>query len=73
VATRQSDEGFERKRSRGIGTGERIIRTVERPSHVAKNRLNLPDEMPLEWSAYAQHLTDREAATSKPAKGKGGK
>lgn len=72
VVTRQSDEGFERKRSRGIGTGERIIRTVERPSHVAKNRLNLPEEMPLEWSAYAQHLTDREAVTSEPTKGEGG-
>ncbi len=44
VYTKQTDEGFDRKRSQGIGTGERIIRTVERPAHVAKNRLNLPEE-----------------------------
>ena len=73
VLTRQSDEGFERKRNRGIGTGERILRTVERPSHVAKNRLNLTEEMPLEWSAYAQYLTGKSAVTSQPGKGKGGK
>ena len=44
VYTKQTDEGFDRKRTQGIGTGERIIRTVERPAHVAKNRLNLPEE-----------------------------
>jgi hypothetical protein len=33
----------------GIGTGERIIRTTERPAHVAKNRLNLPDEISLDY------------------------
>ncbi|MFH1690264.1 MAG: ATP-binding protein [Candidatus Eisenbacteria bacterium] len=73
VLTRQSDEGFDRTRNRGIGTGERILRTVERPAHVAKNRLSLPEEMPLEWSTYAQYLTDRSAITSQPGKGKGGK
>jgi len=56
VLTKTTDEGFNKKKSRGIGTGERIIRTTERPSHVAKNRLNLPDELPLEWSAYAQYM-----------------
>jgi hypothetical protein len=58
VYTKQTEEGFNRKRSQGIGTGERIIRTQERPAHVAKNRLNLPEEIPLDWNAYAQHLTD---------------
>ena len=45
-----------RKKTKGTGTGERIIRTTERPAHVAKNRLNLPDELPLDWTAYAQYL-----------------
>ena len=58
IYTRQSDEGFNRKRNQGIGTGERIIRTQERPAHVAKNRLNLPEELPLDWNAYAQYLTN---------------
>lgn len=57
VYTKQSDEGFNRKRTQGVGSGERIIRTQERPAHVAKNRLNLPDELPLDWSAYAHFLT----------------
>lgn len=54
--TRQSDEGFGKTRTLGIGTGERVLRTTHRPSHVAKNRLNLPDEIPLNWNAYAEHF-----------------
>ena len=65
VYTKQTEEGFNRKRSQGIGTGERIIRTQERPAHVAKNRLNLPEEMPLDWNAYSYYLTNE--------KNKGGK
>ncbi|MCL4196201.1 MAG: AAA family ATPase [Phycisphaerales bacterium] len=53
VLTRTTSEGFDRKRTQGIGTGERIIRTTERPAHVAKNRLNLPDEFPLDYRIYA--------------------
>jgi len=56
VFTKQTDEGFSRKRTQGIGTGARIVRTVERPSHMAKNRLGLPDELPLDWAAYAQYF-----------------
>lgn len=54
VYTRQSDEGFNRKKTRAMGDGERVIYTAERPSHVAKNRLNLPAEMPLDFAAYAR-------------------
>jgi len=56
VYTKTTDEGFNRKKTKGTGTGERIIRTTERPAHVAKNRLNLPDELPLDWTAYEQYL-----------------
>lgn len=57
VHTKQTDEGFGRKGTRGIGSGERILRTQERPAHMAKNRLNLPDELPLDWNTYAKHFT----------------
>jgi len=60
VHTKQTDEGFGRKKARGVGTGERIVWTTERPAHVAKNRLNLPDELPLDWAAYAQYLPGNE-------------
>ena len=56
VYTKATDEGFNRKISKGTGMGERLIHTTERPAHVAKNRLNLPDELPLEWTAYEQYL-----------------
>jgi hypothetical protein len=53
VHTKTTSEGFDRKRVQGIGTGERILRTTERPAHVAKNRLGLPDEIPLDYRIYA--------------------
>jgi len=56
VHVKQTDEGFDRVKTRGIGTGERILYTTERPSHVAKNRLSLPDELPLDWEEYAKHF-----------------
>jgi len=56
VHTKLHDEGFGKKKAKGIGTGERIIRTTERPAHMAKNRLNLPDEIPLDWNEYAQFI-----------------
>jgi AAA domain len=60
VYTRQTDEGFDRKRTQGLGTGERVIRTEERPAHVAKNRLGLPEELPLDWNAYAHYMTTKD-------------
>ena len=65
VYTKQTEEGFNRKRTQGIGTGERIIRTQERPAHVAKNRLNLPEELPLDWNAYAHYLTNESTQGGK--------
>ena len=56
VHTKVTDEGFGRQKARGLGTGERIMRTAERPAHVAKYRLNLPEDLPLDWNAYAQFL-----------------
>jgi len=53
VHTKTTKEGFDRTRAVGIGAGERILRTTERPAHVAKNRLGLPDEMPLDHRVYA--------------------
>lgn len=56
VHTRKVDEQFGQVKRRGVGTGERIIRTTERPAHVAKNRLNLPDEIPLDYRVYAAFM-----------------
>lgn len=61
IFTKSTDEGFNQKRIQGLGTGERVLRTTERPSHLAKNRLGLPDEMPLAWSEFSKHLTAANA------------
>ena len=59
VYTKTSDEGFNRKKAKGKGTGERVVYTTERPAYVAKNRLNLPDELPLDWNVYAEFLKEK--------------
>lgn len=56
VLTKQTDEGFNRKRTQTVGEAERVVRTTERPAHLAKNRLNLPEELPLDFGTYAQFL-----------------
>lgn len=53
VDVRTVGDGFDRRRAVGVGDGTRVIHTTERPGHVAKNRLALPDELPLDFDAYA--------------------
>ncbi len=65
VHTKTVSEGFDRKRAQGIGTGERIVRTSERPGHVANNRCSLPDVFPLDHRLYAAHV--RGEVPSQPA------
>jgi hypothetical protein len=61
VQTKVVDEGFDRKRTRAIGQAERVVYTTEGPAHVAKHRLpELPDELPLEYAAYAHYLPSPE-------------
>lgn len=40
------------KRVKTGAAPDRIMRTSEGPTHVAKNRLAMPPELPLEWAAY---------------------
>jgi hypothetical protein len=62
--TKATQEGFGRTIAKGIGSGSRILRTTERPAHVAKNRLALPEELSFTWDAYAQFLPTH--TTSQP-------
>lgn len=64
VFTKEQGEGS-RKRTVAIGGKDRYIRTSESASSVAKNRLNLPDELPLEWSAYASAVAAYYAANKR--------
>lgn len=58
--------GFGNKRTRGISTGERVICTVETPAYIAKNRYNLPPELPLSWQAFADAIAASKAAIKQP-------
>ena len=65
IVTNTEDAGFGRKRTTAAGVGqeaggERIIRAVGGPSCVAKNRYNLPPELPLSWQALMSALTQTD-------------
>lgn len=59
--TETEDAGFGKERTIAVGIGkdggERILRTVGGPSCVAKNRYNLPYELPLSWDAFVNALS----------------
>lgn len=61
--TETEDAGFGRERTIAVGIGknggERVIRTVGGPSCVAKNRYNLPYEIPLSWDAFMSALSNQ--------------
>ena len=56
VYTTEKDTGFNRKVTKASGGIERVMYTTEKPSHLAKNRLDLPDELPFAWSELAKYL-----------------
>lgn len=53
ISTVKSDVGFNKKITRALGSGERVLYTAERPAFIAKNRYGLPDVLPLDWQAFA--------------------
>jgi hypothetical protein len=61
IITKTQDGGFGRERTIAAGLGkdggERVLRTVGSPACVAKNRYDLPPELPLSWPALMQALT----------------
>ena len=63
-----SGGGFGRDRTIAAGLGEaggeRILRTVGSPSCVAKNRFNLPGELPLAWSSLMEALRVGQQASA---------
>lgn len=60
--TTETDTGFKKKVRRGVGSGERVIYTEERPAFMAKNRHSLPPELPLSWDALADAIAGRTAS-----------
>lgn len=57
VSTVKSDLGFNQKKTRAVGVGERMLYTQERPGWVAKSRWPLPDTLPLDYETFSTALT----------------
>ena len=53
VVKRTDDQG---KHVIGIGKGERVLYTEERPAFDAKNRYGLPPELPFTWQAFREAM-----------------
>jgi len=54
------------ERTRGAGRGERIMHTEERPAWRAKNRYQLPAELPLSWDAFQEAIGASFVNTNQP-------
>lgn len=48
-------------KSKAMATAERLLFTGEKPAHLAKNRYNLPAELPLSWQAFADAMAQSRA------------
>jgi len=55
------------ERRRGQSDGTRIVHTVERAPHRAKNRYGLPDQLPLDWTAFQEAMARKRPAPAAPA------
>ncbi len=60
ISTVKSDVGFNKKVTRALGSGERVIYTEERPAFLAKNRYGLPDVLPLDWPEFVAAMPPRD-------------
>ena len=56
VDIKSEDAGFNKTTSKAKSQGRRVMRTTERASHMAKNRLSMADDMPFAWKSYAEYL-----------------
>lgn len=60
VFTKVEKGKFNKEVTKAVGSGERIVRTAERPFAMAKNRLGFPDEIPLDYRVYAEMLKEKQ-------------
>jgi len=61
TGTRETKDGFGNSFVRAVGSGDRYLYTEERPAYQAKNRYDLPAEIPFDkdgayWGVIANHV-----------------
>jgi hypothetical protein len=61
ISTVKADVGFNKKVTRALGSGERVLYTAERPAFLAKNRYGLPEMLPLDWNAFTAAMPQPNA------------
>jgi hypothetical protein len=64
VITRE--DKFNHKRTRAVGSSDRVVHTCEAPTHLAKRRIEMPDQIPLAWSEYQKYWPGLAAEVVKP-------
>lgn len=52
----KKDQGFGKEKVTARSLDQRILRTQDQPTCIAKNRLNLPAEIPLSWDEYYKNF-----------------
>jgi len=73
VSTVKSDPKDAKSKARGVGGGQRVIYTEERPAYLAKNRYSMPhqvlipDDPAAGWAALAAHLPIATQTTTQEA------
>lgn len=61
VGVTEEKVGFDQKRKRAVGSGQRMLYTQERPAYAAKNRYSLPESIVFDkggayWGVLANHI-----------------
>lgn len=56
VIIKKSDQGFNREKSRGVTTGERLLHFTEQPAFMAKNRYSLPEDIEMTFENLSKLL-----------------
>jgi hypothetical protein len=68
ISVAKSDVGFNRRVTRALGSGARVMHTQERPAFLAKNRYGLPDTLELSWAEFMAAMVSGDRGPSGAAK-----
>lgn len=55
VIVKKTDVGFNNTVTRGVTTGDRLLHVVETPAFVAKNRYDMPEDIPMTFEALSKY------------------
>jgi len=56
---KKEDQGFGKSRKIATGSSETVLKCTPKPTHEAKNRAGLPDELPFSFAAFRDALASK--------------